>query len=127
MTNYKVSHLLVHLGWVDLDFQCSTICLILPRLMGIWQKRLGSRAGWRNNSNQSQTNPSARADGTPCTKTVPRRRCLDGPSPAPVLGERRVPLRVRHADVQRSEHPSLLVRSGEGLIIYLVSGCYVDH
>ena len=30
------------LGWVDLDFECSTVCPIGPGLMGMWQKRLGS-------------------------------------------------------------------------------------
>ena len=25
------------LDWVDLDFECSTVCPILPGLMGIWQ------------------------------------------------------------------------------------------
>ena len=29
------------LGWIDLDFECSTVCPILTWLMGIWQKRLG--------------------------------------------------------------------------------------
>ena len=38
---YRVSHLLVDLGWVDLEFECSTVCLILPGLMRIWQKRPG--------------------------------------------------------------------------------------
>ena len=32
------------LGCVDLDFECSTVCPILPRLMGIWQNWLGRRA-----------------------------------------------------------------------------------
>ena len=39
---YKVTHLLLNLGWVDLDFDCSTVCLILLGLVGIWQKRLSS-------------------------------------------------------------------------------------
>ena len=30
------------LGWVDLNFECSTVCPILPMLMGIRQKQLGS-------------------------------------------------------------------------------------
>ena len=34
------------LGWVDLSFVCSTVCLILPGLMGIWQKGLGCWARW---------------------------------------------------------------------------------
>ena len=36
------------LGWVDLDFECSTVLPILPGLMGIWQKWLSSRTRWRN-------------------------------------------------------------------------------
>ena len=43
-----VSHLLVHLGWVDLDFECSRVCQILPGLMGIRQKWRGSWARWWN-------------------------------------------------------------------------------
>ena len=34
---YRVTHLLANLGWVDLDFGCSTLCLVLPGLMGNWQ------------------------------------------------------------------------------------------
>ena len=37
------------LGWVELNFECSTVCPIMPGLMGTWQKRLGSRIRWRNN------------------------------------------------------------------------------
>ena len=42
MLIYRVPHLIVHLGWVDLVSERSTVYLILPGLMGIWQKRLGS-------------------------------------------------------------------------------------
>ena len=28
------------MGWVDLNFECSIVCPILPGLMGIWQKQL---------------------------------------------------------------------------------------
>ena len=45
-TLFRVSNLLAHLEWVDLDFECSTVCPILPGLMVIWQKGLGSRARW---------------------------------------------------------------------------------
>ena len=45
---YRVFHPLVDLGWDDLDFECSTVCPILPGLKGIWQKRLGSWARWWN-------------------------------------------------------------------------------
>ena len=36
------------LGFVDFDFECSTVCPTLLGLMGIWQKRLGSWARWWN-------------------------------------------------------------------------------
>ena len=36
------------LGWIDLDFECSTVGPILPGIMGIWQKWLGSWARWWN-------------------------------------------------------------------------------
>ena len=42
------------LGFVDLDFECSTVCPTLLGLMGIWQKRLGKMVEQRN---QSQSNP----------------------------------------------------------------------
>ena len=45
---YRVAHLVANLGWVDLNFDYSTVCLILPGLMGVWQKRLGSWARWWN-------------------------------------------------------------------------------
>ena len=46
---YRVSHLVVHLGWVDFDMGCSTACQILPEL---WEdlakvaRRLGMVARW---------------------------------------------------------------------------------
>ena len=36
------------LGFVDLNFECSTVCPTLLGLLGIWQKRLGSWARWWN-------------------------------------------------------------------------------
>ena len=42
-----MSRLLGDLG-VEIDFECSTVCPILPGLMGIWQKGLGSYAIWWN-------------------------------------------------------------------------------
>ena len=46
------------LGFVDLEFECSTVCPTLLVLMGIWQKRqLGKLVEHRN---QSQTNPDLR-------------------------------------------------------------------
>ena len=53
---YRVAHLVANLGWVDLNFDYSTVCLILPGLMGVWQKRLGSWARWWNS--QIQVNPT---------------------------------------------------------------------
>ena len=47
------------LGWIDLNFECSTVCPILPRLMGIWHKRLGRRA--------SQPKPRPRPNESPCS------------------------------------------------------------
>ena len=38
----------LRLGFVDLDFECSTVCRTLLGLMGIWQKQLGSWATWWN-------------------------------------------------------------------------------
>ena len=38
---YRVAHLLANLGWVDHDLNCSTLWLVMPRLMGNWQKWLG--------------------------------------------------------------------------------------
>ena len=49
---YSVAHLHANLGWVDLNFHYSTVCLILPGLMGVWQKRLGSWARWWNSQIQ---------------------------------------------------------------------------
>ena len=59
--NHMNHHVLVHRGFrrVDLNFECSTVCPILPGLMGIWQKRLGKMV---EHPNQSQPNPGPRAD-----------------------------------------------------------------
>ena len=51
------------LGFVDLDFECSTVCPTLLGPMGIWQKRLGKMVEHRN---QSQPNPGLSSLGTPC-------------------------------------------------------------
>ena len=37
---YRVAHLVADLGWVDLDFEWSSVCPIVPWLMGIWLKEL---------------------------------------------------------------------------------------
>ena len=41
---YRVAHLVADLGWVDLDFDCSTVCPILPGLIRKQQKGLGNWA-----------------------------------------------------------------------------------
>ena len=44
------------LGWFDLNFECSTVCPILPGLIRIWQRWLGS---WTRRWNtQINVNPS---------------------------------------------------------------------
>ena len=55
------------LSWVDLNFECSTVCPILPGLVGIWQKRL---AKMEQHPNLSQPNPGPRGDGTPCKYSI---------------------------------------------------------
>ena len=54
---YRVTHLLANLGWVDLDFDCSTVCPILLGLVGILQKFLSSWARDRGTS-QIKVNPT---------------------------------------------------------------------
>ena len=44
------------LGLVDLNFECSTVCPLLPWLMGTWQKRLGRWA--RRQNTQIKVNPT---------------------------------------------------------------------
>ena len=53
------------LGW--LYFFCSTFCLVLPGMMGNWQKYLSRWARWGNISNQSQPNPGSPGDSPPCS------------------------------------------------------------
>ena len=62
------------LGWVDLNFQCSTVCPIRPGLIGVWQKRLGKMA---EHPNISQSIPVPGAHGTPCTATYIRMLTFD--------------------------------------------------
>ena len=45
------------LGWVYFDLCCSALCLVLPWLMGNWQKWLSRLASSGNIPNQSQPNP----------------------------------------------------------------------
>ena len=40
----RETHLLAHLGWVDFESGCSTLCLVLPGLIGNWQNWLSSWA-----------------------------------------------------------------------------------
>ena len=54
---YRVFHQLVDLGLVDFKFSSSTVCLVLLKLMGIWQNQLGSLGRLWNiqiNANQTQ-------------------------------------------------------------------------
>ena len=46
---YRVAHLVANLGRVDLHFDYSSVCLILPGLMGVW---LDSWARWWNSQIQ---------------------------------------------------------------------------
>ena len=43
---YRGIYRVMHLGWVELDFECSNIWLILLGPTGIWQNRLSSWARW---------------------------------------------------------------------------------
>ena len=50
----------LRLGFVFLDFECSTVCPTLLGLMGIWQKRLGSSASrWNTEIKVNLTQVSA--------------------------------------------------------------------
>ena len=53
------------LGWVDLHFEyfTSTVCSILPGLVGIWQTRLGSWTRWWNTL--IKVNPTKVHEGRP--------------------------------------------------------------
>ena len=63
---YRLTHLLMNLGWVDFNFGCYTLCLVLPGLMGNWQNWLSCWARWWNIPNQNQPNPCSLGDGSPC-------------------------------------------------------------
>ena len=55
-TTYRASHVLVDwVGWVDLNFKCSTVCPILSGLMGIWQKWLGRWVTAKSKSTQPRS------------------------------------------------------------------------
>ena len=57
----------LRLGFVDLDFKCSTVCPTLLGLMGICHKRLGSWARWWNTEIKVNSNPGFSSLGTLCT------------------------------------------------------------
>ena len=56
----------LRLGFVDLDFEGSTVCPTLLGLMGIWQKRLGSWARWWNTEIKVNPTQVSSSLGTPC-------------------------------------------------------------
>ena len=57
---YRESHLVM--DWVELNFECSIVCPIMPGPMGTWQKRLSSWTRWRNT--EIKVNPSKVRDVT---------------------------------------------------------------
>ena len=57
----------LRLCYVDLDFECSTVCLTLLGLMGIWQKWLGSWARWWNTEIKVNPTQVSAHQGTPCS------------------------------------------------------------
>ena len=57
---YRVSHLVTELGWVDLDLGSSLAG-------GLIQYLPTAQAGWWNIANLSQPNPDPRPDETLCT------------------------------------------------------------
>ena len=69
---YRVTHLMVHSGWVDFDYGCSTLCLVLPGLLGNWQNWLISWARWWNIPNPSQPNPGLSGELSPCSFPMPK-------------------------------------------------------
>ena len=69
-STYREFHQLVDLDWSDFDLGSSAICPTQPRRMGFWQKWLNNWARWKNIPNLCQPNPSPRADGTPCIRTL---------------------------------------------------------
>ena len=53
--------------WVDLDFECSTVCPILPGKLAEVAEQLGKIV---EHPNQSQPNPGECADGTPWKRQI---------------------------------------------------------
>ena len=66
-TEYKVTYLTCHRGWVDLDLYISTCCQILRVLKGIWQSQ-GGRIKTLDIEWPKSTKPyqNVRADDSPC-------------------------------------------------------------
>ena len=61
---YRVTHLLTNLGWVDVDFGCST--LLTGSAWADWPNWLSSWARWWNIPNKSQPNLGSPGDVSPC-------------------------------------------------------------
>ena len=61
---YRVSHLLMDLGWVDFGLGCSTI--LLSRFCQISPAQAESGRRW-NSPNPSQPNPGSPGDWSPCS------------------------------------------------------------
>ena len=66
---YWVSHLLRGLGWVDLKFERSTVCPILPD--GKLVEGAGQLYKMVKHQNQSHTSQGLRADWVPCSILQP--------------------------------------------------------
>ena len=64
---YRVAHLVANLGWVDLNFDYSTVCLIPAWADGSLSEAAGQLGKTVELPNPSQPNPGSRPDGPPCT------------------------------------------------------------
>ena len=63
--DYRVTHLLANLGWVDFDLECSTILPSCPASSAKFPPaQAESGRGWNS---QSHTNQSSPGDASPCT------------------------------------------------------------
>ena len=102
--NYRMTHLLAILGWVDFNFGSSTLCLVLPGLMGNWQNWLSSWArGWII-PNQSQPNRGSPGDVSPCNEV----RLTRTRKPIPITNPKRKTLT---SETKRINFPSSAARS----------------
>ena len=52
---YRVGLVVCHLGWVDIDFGHSTICLLLLWQMTIWLNQLGTWPGKNGGTSKSKS------------------------------------------------------------------------